>query len=55
MQRIRLYTLPFGPKGSLAVPYVGQVASLLGDCIDEVVQNQSGAAETDLLVATEIK
>ncbi len=52
---IRLHTLPFRPKGSLTEPYVGQVARLLRDCIDEVVQNEAIAADTDPLVASEVK
>jgi thioesterase domain-containing protein len=52
---IRLHTLPFGPKGSLTEPYVGQVASLLRGSIDEVIQTQATAAHTDLLVTSEVR
>jgi thioesterase domain-containing protein/acyl carrier protein len=33
--RVRLYTLPIGPKGSLVEPYVQQLAALLRSCLDQ--------------------
>jgi amino acid adenylation domain-containing protein len=49
---IRLYTLPFGPRGSLTEPYVRQLARLLRSCIDEVVQSQAGSIDSNLQVVS---
>jgi hypothetical protein len=35
---VRLYSLPFSPRGSLIEPYVRQLASILRGCIDKAVE-----------------
>ena len=36
---VRLYTLPFSPRGSLIEPYVRQLASILRTCLDQAIRN----------------
>ena len=35
---VRLYSLPFSPRGSLIEPYVRRLASILRDCIDQAIE-----------------
>ena len=35
---VRLYSLPFSPRGSLIEPYVRQLASILRGCIDRAIE-----------------
>jgi len=35
---VRLYSLPFSPRGSLIEPYVRQLASILRGCIDKAIE-----------------
>jgi hypothetical protein len=35
---VRLYSLPFSPRGSLIEPYVRQLASILRGCLDRAIE-----------------
>jgi amino acid adenylation domain-containing protein len=41
---VRLYSLPFSPRGSLIEPYVRQLASIMRDCLDRAIE----ASQVDL-------
>lgn len=45
---IRFYSLPNNPRGSLVEPYVGQLATILRDCLDRAVQNSKAMQESSL-------
>jgi hypothetical protein len=36
---VRLYSLPFSPRGSLNEPFVGYLAELMRGCIDRAMEN----------------
>jgi amino acid adenylation domain-containing protein len=42
---VRFYSLPFGPRGSLVEPYVGQLAVLLCSCIDRAIEGSETAGD----------
>ena len=51
---VRLYTLPFSPKGSLTEPYVGHLAELLRECMDRAMEDSKASSEerkAELVVA----
>jgi len=37
--RVRLFSLPISPRGSLVEPYVGQLADLLRGCMDRAIED----------------
>ncbi len=43
---VREYKLPFSPKASLTEPFVGYVAKLLRQCMDDATEKWCGLRET---------
>jgi hypothetical protein len=50
-QGVRLYSLPFDPRGSLIEPYVKQLASNLRTCLDLATEKSKTASEGQVLVS----
>jgi len=40
---VRLFSLPISPRGSLVEPHVGQLATILRDCLDRAIENSKTA------------
>jgi hypothetical protein len=38
---VRLYSLPFSPRGSLIEPYVRQLASIMRNCLDRAIEEST--------------
>jgi hypothetical protein len=45
---VRLYSLPFSPRGSLVEPYVRQLASILRNCIDYAIKESRSKNESTI-------
>lgn len=48
---VRHFSLPISPRGSLIEPHVVHIASVLRDCIDQVIEDSTTAAHETQLVA----
>jgi thioesterase domain-containing protein len=48
---VRLYSLPFSPRGSLIEPYVRQLASILRVCIDRAIEKSKKDLRADTISA----
>jgi hypothetical protein len=46
-QGVRVYSLPFKPRGSLIEPYVRQLASHLRGCLDLAAEKSQGTCEEE--------
>jgi thioesterase domain-containing protein len=46
---VRLFSLPFSPRGSLIEPYVRQLASVLRACIDQALQKSNVNSNEDAI------
>jgi len=43
---VRLYSLPFNPRGSLIEPYVRQLASIMSKCLDRAIRESQSVQES---------
>jgi len=52
---VRLYSLPFSPRGSLIEPYVRQLASILRVCIDRAIEKSKKDLRADTISAPRVE